>query len=59
MSYFLALLIKMDIAGEVNRSAVGGFLVAVNAFLIFAVLCTAWFLMRRMGATPTKDNAEN
>ena len=59
MSYFLALLIKKDIAGEVNRSAAGGFLVAVNALTIFAFLCTAWFLMRRMGATPTKDNAEN
>ncbi|CAM9270966.1 unnamed protein product [Laminaria digitata] len=50
MSYFLALLIKMDAAGEANRSALGGVLVAVNVFPILAVLCTAWFAMRRMGA---------
>lgn len=49
MSYFLALLIKMDAAGEANRSAIGGFLVAVNLAVILAILSTAWFAMRRMG----------
>ena len=54
MTYFLALLVKMGAAGEANRSAIGGFLVAVNAFVILAVLCTAWFAISRMG-----NNAEH
>lgn len=49
MSYFLALLIKMGAAGEANRSALGGFLVVVNVFLVLAVLSAAWVATRRMG----------
>lgn len=48
LSYFLALLIKMDATGEANRSAFGGFLVAVNVLLVVAVLFTAWFAIRQM-----------
>lgn len=43
LSNFLALLIKMDAAGEHNRSALGALLVAVNVLLIIAVLFTSWF----------------
>lgn len=48
LSYFLALLVKMDATGEANRSALGGALVAVNMLLILAVLWTAWFAIRQM-----------
>lgn len=43
LSNFLALLIKMDAAGEENRSALGALLVAVNVLLVLAVLFTSWF----------------
>lgn len=58
MTYFLALLIKMDAAGEGNRSAIGGFLVAVHVIVILAVFCTAWFAIRRMGDY-TDDERKN
>ena len=38
----------MDATGEANRSAIGGFLVAVNVLLVVAVLFTAWFAIRQM-----------
>lgn len=43
LSNFLALLIKVDAAGEGNRAALGGILIAVNVLLILAVLATSWF----------------
>lgn len=43
LSNFLALLIKVDAAGEDQRDTLGGLLVAVNVFLVLAVLVTSWF----------------
>lgn len=43
LSNFLALLIKVDAAGEENRAALGGILIAMNVLLILAVLATSWF----------------
>ncbi|CAB1103690.1 unnamed protein product [Ectocarpus sp. CCAP 1310/34] len=48
LSNFLALLIKVDAAGEGNRAALGGILIAVNVFLILAVLSTSWFATQQM-----------
>lgn len=48
LSYFLALLIKMDATGADNRSALGGALVAVHVLLILAVLRTALCAIRQM-----------
>lgn len=56
MSYFLALLIKMDATGEANRSALGGALVAVNGLLILAVLWTAWFAIRQIVDAPPDED---
>ena len=43
LSNFLALLIKVDAAGEENRAAFGGLLVAINVLLVLAVLVASWF----------------
>ncbi|CAM9909015.1 unnamed protein product [Ectocarpus sp. 4 AP-2014] len=43
LSNFLALLIKADTAGEGNHSVLGGIMVAINIFLILAVLFSTWF----------------
>ncbi len=48
LTNFLALLIKMDASEEGNREALGGILVAVNVFLILAVLSTSWFATQQM-----------
>lgn len=47
LSNFLALLIKMDAAGEGNRSALGGVLVAINVLLVVAVLVTSRFAVQQ------------
>ncbi|CAM9106040.1 unnamed protein product, partial [Hapterophycus canaliculatus] len=43
LSNFLALLIKVDAAGEGNRAGLGAILIAVNMALILGVLATSWF----------------
>ncbi|CAN0016842.1 unnamed protein product, partial [Sphacelaria rigidula] len=43
LSNFLALLIKVDAAGEGRQDALGGLLVAVNLGLVVAVIVTSWF----------------
>ncbi|CAN0419853.1 unnamed protein product [Pylaiella littoralis] len=43
LSNFLALLIKVDAAGEGNRDGLGGIMIALNVFLILAVVSTSWF----------------
>lgn len=43
LSNFLALLIKVNAAGQDNRSALGVLLVAVNVLLALAVLLASWF----------------
>lgn len=48
LSYFLALLIKMDVAEDAHLEALGGFLVAVNVLLGLGVLWTSWFAFRPM-----------
>lgn len=42
LTNFLALLIKVDSAGEGSRDVLGGILVAVNVLLIVAVLLSSW-----------------
>lgn len=48
LSNFLALLIKAGAAGEGNRAVLGGILIAVNVFLILAVLFASWFATQKM-----------
>ena len=43
LSNFLALLIKVNTAGEGNRDFLGGIMVALNSLLILAVLFSTWF----------------
>lgn len=47
LTNFLALLIKVDAAGEDSRSALGGLLVAVNVLLALAVIFTSWFALQQ------------
>lgn len=47
LSNFLALLIKVDAAGENNRAALGGLLVTVNALLLLAVLFATWVSVQK------------
>lgn len=46
VSYFLALLIKVDAATEGHRTAVAFFLVAINAVLVVAFITTSWFAVK-------------
>ncbi len=57
LSNFLALLIKVDAAGEGNRTALGGILVAVNIFLILAVLSTSWFATQQSVEEAREDES--
>lgn len=43
LTNFLALLIKVDSAGEGSRDVFAGILVAINVLLIVAVLLASWF----------------
>ena len=43
LSNFLALLIKVDAGEGGNRAAFGALLVAVNVFLVLAVIVSSWF----------------
>lgn len=43
LSNFLALLIKVNAAGEGNRDVLGGIMVAINLLLVVAVLSSTWF----------------
>lgn len=43
LSNFLALLIKVEAAGDGRRDALGGLLVAINVGLVLAVIITSWF----------------
>lgn len=48
LSNFVALLIKVDAAGEENRAVLGGIMIAVNVLLILAVLSASWFATQQM-----------
>ena len=43
LSNFLALLIKVDAAGEGNGETWGALLVTVNVMLVVSVILTSWF----------------
>lgn len=43
LSNFLALLIKVEAAEDKRRDALGALLVALNLFLVAAVIVTSWF----------------
>ena len=43
LSNFLALLIKVDAAGDGNGQNLGALLVTVNVMLVVAVILTSWF----------------
>lgn len=57
LSYFVALLIKIDVAQDTHLEALGMFLVAVNLLLVLAVLWTSWFAIRQIASD--SDNKEN
>lgn len=60
LTNFLALLIKVDAAGEDNRSTLGGVLVAVNVLLAFVVISTSWFAVQQsVDDSRSKDNDFN
>lgn len=58
LSNFLALLIKVDAAGRDNRNIFGGLLVAINVFLVLAVLVTSWFATQQQVRRFTAKHGE-
>ena len=46
LSYFLALLIDVDAAGEDGRSILADVLVAINVILVLVVLLVPWFTVQ-------------
>lgn len=55
LSGFLAMMIKMDVAGKGNQSVFGVFLVALNVALLLAV---SWFVVRHITyASDDEDTA--
>lgn len=58
LSNFLALLIKVDAAGESNRNHLGVLMVAINIVLVVAVLWTSWFATQQsVDDSGDEDNA--
>ena len=55
LSNFLALLIKVDTAGEGNGENLGALLVTVNVMLVVAVILTSWFSTQQQ-ADEAKDD---
>ena len=55
LSNFLALLIKVDTAGEENGENLGALLVTVNVMLAGAVILTSWFSIQQQ-ADEAKDD---
>ncbi|CBJ30764.1 Polymorphic membrane protein [Ectocarpus siliculosus] len=47
LSNFLALLIKVDSAGDSNRDVFGWIMIVINLLLIMAVLLASWFSMQQ------------
>ena len=47
LSYFLALLIKVDAAGADGRSALADLLIAINVILALAVFLACWFTVQQ------------
>lgn len=56
LSNFLALLIKVDAAGDGRRDALGGLLVAINVILVLAVLFTSWFATQQAVDESREEN---
>eukprot|EP00903_Cladosiphon_okamuranus_P012164 g11411.t1 len=48
LSNFVALLIKVDAAGDENGEVLGAIMIAVNVLLIVAVLSASWFATQQM-----------
>ncbi|CAM9376759.1 unnamed protein product, partial [Laminaria digitata] len=60
LSNFLALLIEVDAAGEDNRSALGGLLVAINVLLAITVFVASCFTARQsVDDSPDEENSFN
>lgn len=57
LSNFLALLIKVDAAGEGNRQVLGGILVAINVLLFAAVVLATW-LATHQAVVETREGDE-
>lgn len=57
LSNFLALLIKVDAAGEGNREVLGGILVSINVLLFIAVVFATWFATHQ-AVVETRDGDE-
>ena len=47
VSYFLALLIRVDAAGEEGRAALASVLIAINVMMVLIVLLGFWFAVRQ------------
>ena len=56
LSYFLALLIKVDAAGQESRSALGGLLIAINVMLVLAVLSACWLTVQQTGGNSRDED---
>lgn len=56
LSGFLAMMIKMDVADEANRSVFGVCLVTLNVALIIAV---SWFVMRHIKDASDEDETND
>lgn len=60
LSNFLALLIKVDAAGDGRQNALGGLLVAINIGLVVAVIVTSWFATQQsVDDSRDEDNTLN
>ena len=60
LSNFLALLIKVDAAGEGNGETLGALLVTVNVMLVVAVILTSWFsTQQQVDETKNDENIYN
>ena len=56
LSYFLALLIKTDVAAQAYIEALGGFLVAINVMLVLAIFWTSWVTVRQFISASDDEN---
>lgn len=61
LSYFLALLVKVDAMGEHGRSAFAGLLIAINVILLLAVFVACWFTVKKTvdAVQKTADNSRD
>ena len=59
LSYFLALLIKVDAAGQESRSALAALLIVINVMLVLAVLSACWLAVQQTGGNSRHGDSTN